>query len=208
MITKPIVQSVVLAVLLLAGQRPTAAQMPIEAEAGSFVGGALFSNNPRSFTISRQAASPIVIEGGEMRNAIAMGVTAGLVFADRVGLEGMYAWVPGFLRASEGLEAQGGSVDINSIRYGATVRYELAPQRRLQPFAGLGVSGEAITYGNQLAWQRQTRVAPFVMLGSSFWLDDGVSIRLRATRDLASADRVPASQLMLTVGLNVRQRIR
>jgi outer membrane protein W len=209
MIAKPIVHGIVLTLLVLAGYRPAVAQLPIEVEAGSFVGGALFlSNNSSSFTISRQEASPLVVKGGEVRNAIAMGVTAGLVFGERVGVEGMYAWVPGLLHAREGLEAQGGSVDINSIRYGATLRYEFAPERRIQPFVGLGVGAETITYGNHLAWARRTRTAPFATLGSSFWLEDGVSVRLQATRDLGSAGEVPSSQLMLTVGLNVRQRVR
>jgi hypothetical protein len=65
-----------------------------------------------------------------------------------------------------------------------------------------------MTWGNRLAWERQTRTAPFLALGGSVRLDQDVSLRLRATRDLTSSERgIPTNQLMLTVGLNLRERL-
>lgn len=209
MIARHFVQASVLMVMLFMSRTPAFAQMAVEAEAGSFVGGLVLLSSPSStFTISRQEASPLRVAGGEVKNAIAMGVNAGIVLGERVGLEGMYAWIPGTLRAREGLESYGGSVDVSAIRYGATVRYEFTPERRLQPFAGLGVGGETTTFGNHLSWQRQTRIAPFIAAGASYWLQDDVALRIRAARDISSPDGVPTSQLMVTVGLNLREKLR
>jgi opacity protein-like surface antigen len=97
---------------------------------------------------------------------------------------------------------------VSAIRYGATLRYEFAPDRRLQPFAGVGVGGETTTFGNHLAWQRQTRISPLLAAGASYWIQDDVALRIRAARDIGSPDGVPTSQLMVTVGLNLREKLR
>jgi outer membrane protein W len=209
MIARQIVHAGVLMVMFLMSSNSAVAQMAVEAEAGSFVGGLVLLSDPTTtFTIARQEAAPLRVAGGEVKNAIAMGVNAGIVLGERFGLEGMYAWIPGTLRAREGLESYGGSVDVSAIRYGATVRYEFAPERRLQPFAGLGVGGETTTFGKHLSWQRQTRISPFVAAGASYWLEDDVAVRVRATRDIRSPDGVPTNQLMVTVGLNLREKLR
>jgi hypothetical protein len=210
MITRLLRLNVLILVLLAARPDLAASQLPLEVEAGSFIGGAVFVSDPsEQLTIFRQNAPPIVVRGGELSNGIAVGVSGGLRVAERLGLEGMYAWVPGLLRAREGLEPQGGSVDVSSIRYGASLLYHFENQRAVQPFAGLGVGGETINWGNYLAWQRQSRFAPYATLGGSVKLQDGVSLRVRGTRDLTAPENGrPANQLMLTIGLNLRQRVR
>jgi outer membrane protein W len=200
-----------LSLALLAGAiAPAAAQISIEAEAGPFVGGTVFLSDPSDpFTISRQEAPPLVVQDGQLRNGVAVGVHAGVRFAQRFGLEGSYAWIPTELSAGSGLESHGGVVDVNQVRYGLTSTYHFAPLGKLQPFAGVGVSGETLSYGPYLGWQRRSTLAGTVSLGGNLWLSDGVFLRLGAARDVLTRDgQRPQNQLMVTAGLSARQRIR
>ena len=209
--TRTFIRSSALSVALLAGTfGPALSQMTIEAEAGPFVGGTVFLSDPSDpFTISRQDASPLLIKDGRLRNGIAVGVHAGVRFAEKIGLEGMYAWIPTQLRAATGLEPHGGVVDVSAIRYGLTSAYHFSPLGKLQPFAGVGLSGETLSYGPHLAWQRRSSLAGTVSLGGSLWLSDGVFLRIGGARDVITRDgQRPQNQLMLTAGLSARQRIR
>jgi opacity protein-like surface antigen len=202
--------SALCAALVAGAIAPAASQMSIEAEAGPFVGGTVFLSDPSDpFAISRQEASPLAVQDGQLRNGIAVGVHAGLRFAERIGFEGTYAWIPTELSASSGLEAHGGAVDVSAVRYGLASTVHFAPLGRLQPFAGVGVSGETLSYGPHLAWQRRSTFAGSVTLGGNLWLSDGVFLRVGAARDvLTRDDRRPQNQLMVTAGLSARQRIR
>jgi outer membrane protein W len=196
--------------LLAGGFAPATSQMTIEAEAGPFVGGTVFlSSAADPFTISRQEAAPLLVQDGRLRNAIAVGVHAGVRFAERIGVEGTYAWIPTEMTAARGLEAHGGAVDVSAIRYGLTSTYHFSPIGGFQPFAGVGVSGETLSFGPHLAWQRRSTLAGTVSMGGNVWVADRVFLRLGAARDILTREgNRPQNQLMLTAGLSARQRIR
>jgi outer membrane protein W len=187
-----------------------AGQIAVEAEAGPFVGGTVFLNTPNQpLSIARQGSAPLLVEGGEFRNAVTVGVHAGIRVGQRLGLEGTYAWIPTRLSADRGLEAQGGAVDVNAIRYGLMTTYHFAAQGRLQPFAGVGLSGETLTYGPHAGWERRSSLAGTVEIGGNLWVSDGVFLRLGAGRDvLTRGEQRPANKLLITAGLSARQRIR
>jgi outer membrane protein W len=188
---------------------PSLSQMSVEAEAGPFVGGTVFLNVPSSLSIPRQQATPVSVRGAEVRNAITVGVHAGVRVAGKLALEGTYAWIPTRLTASEGLEAQGGFVDMNAIRYGLMTTWHFSPLGRLQPFAGLGVTGETLSYGPHSGWERRSIWAGTAEIGGNLWLRDGVFLRVGAGRDiLTRGDDRPMNKLMLTAGLSARQRVR
>jgi outer membrane protein W len=202
--------SAVAVALMASAYNAASAQMAIEAEAGPFVGGTMFlSSSPGQLAIGRQGASPVIVQDGQFRNAITVGVHAGVRFAERFSLEGTYAWVPTRMTARHGLEAHGGGVDVNAIRYGLTSAYHFAPRGRFQPYVGLGVTGETLSYGPHLAWERRSSLAGTAMLGGNLWVADGLMLRLNAGRDLItrSGDH-PRNQLAVTVGLSARQRLR
>jgi hypothetical protein len=86
--------------------------------------------------------------------------------------------------------------------------YHFAPHGRLQPFAGVGLRGETLSYGPRLAWQRSSSPSGTVAFGGNLWLSDGVFLRLGGTRDVLTRDEHrPQNQLMLTAGVSARQRI-
>lgn len=187
-----------------------AGQMTVEAEAGPFVGGMMFlSSSPGDLRISRQGAAPVIVQDGRFENGIAVGVHAGVRFAERFGVDGTYAWIPTRLSARQGLEPHGGAVDANAIRYGVMTSYHFPQQGRFQPFVGVGVSGETVSYSPHLSWERDTSVAGTVGVGGSWWLSDGLLLRLDARRDvLTRSGERPANQLAVTMGVIARQRVR
>jgi outer membrane protein W len=187
-----------------------AGQVAVEVEAGPFVGGTVFLNAPnQQVSIARQGAAPLLVEGGQFRNAVTVGVHAGIRVGQRLGLEGSYAWIPTRLAAGRGLEAQGGAVDVNAIRYGVMTTYHFRPHAGLQPFAGVGLSGETLSYGPHAGWERRSSLAGTVELGGNLWLSDDVFLRLGAGRDvLTRGERGSANKLMMTAGVSARQRIR
>lgn len=201
-----------LSVALLAGigATPLRAQMSIEAEAGPFVGGALFlSDASGEVVIDRQGGAPVVVQDGRFRNGLTVGVHAGVRFADRMSVEGSYAWTPTRLHASEGLEAQGGAVRVDAIRYGLATSYHFAPRGRFEPFVGIGMSGETVSYAPFLAWERRSSMAGTLQLGGNVWVTDGLRLRVNAARDfLTNDENPPHDRLAVTVGLTARQRIR
>jgi outer membrane protein W len=188
---------------------PALSQMSVEAEAGPFVGGTFFLNRAASFSIGRQEAAPLSIRDAGLRNAITVGVHAGVRLGGKLGLEGTYAWIPTRLTAAEGLEPQGGAVDVNAIRYGLMTTYHFAERGRIQPFAGAGLTGETVSYGPRAAWERHSALSGTVEAGANLWVRDGVFLRVGAGRDVfTSGDRAPMNKLMFTAGLNARHRIR
>jgi outer membrane protein W len=201
--------SALTAALTAATLTAAGAQVAIEVEAGPFVGGTMFLTSPEQLAISRQEAAPVILQDGEFRNAITVGVHAGVRFAERVSLDGTYAWVPTRLTARRGLEAQGGGVNVNAIRYGLTSAYHLAPRGRFQPYLGVGVSGETLSYGPYLAWERRSSLAGIAELGGNLRVADGVLMRLNAARDaITRSGDHPRNQLAVTVGLSARERLR
>lgn len=201
------VSALALAILVVA-RTPAPAQVAVEVEAGPFVGGTLFlSGTPEQFTIYRQEASPLVLRGVELRDAAVMGTTAGIRIAERFSVDGMYAWVPTRLTATEGLEPHGGAVDVNAFRYGVTFAYHFAPGARVQPFAGLGVGGETVSYGSRLAWNRRTERMASLAVGSDFWLTETLSLRLNAGEFVTRFAGTPQRHRMITAGLTFRDRV-
>lgn len=202
--------------LLAAAYSHGQAQATIEAEA-SILGGATFFlvDPPSQFAIHRGDASTLIVRDGEFRTSAGVGVNAGLRIADRFGVEGMFWWVPTRLSASEGLEAQGGRVDANNFMYGATLVYHFTQFPRIQPFAGLGVGGETLSYESHLAWERHTHLMANGVIGANVWLNDIVAVRMevrdcitRFESGVAGVDDTAHNDLMLSAGLNFRAPLR
>jgi len=189
-----------LSLALLFGSSPQAfAQIGVEAEAGAFLGAAApltqFAELPSDHT-------------RHLPNAVATGVQLGLRIDDRFGLEGSYSWVPARLHA-RGEEAHGIPLDLRSERYGATLAVHLRQDSPIQPFVGVGLVGEFLTWGSHSYWERRTEVAGNVSLGSSVRLAPGLDVRVRADRSLVERPKgVAADYLSIAAGMNVRRRIR
>jgi outer membrane protein W len=176
-----LVKAGLLAALVLAGTHVQAgAQVTFDAQVSPMVTGTFFlSDPPARFAIERQGAAPLIVSGGKFGNAVGVGVNAGILIAEDFGIEGMFWWVPTEVSASEGLFDYGGKVDINSFMYGLTAVYYFPHiASKLEPFVGVGVGGETMSYDPQLAWQRHTDFLTHAVVGGHLWLNERLAVRI------------------------------
>jgi outer membrane protein W len=200
------------ALVLAAAQAPVSAQVTFEAQLTPLVTSTIsIGDHSRDFAIMRQAAIPLIVQGGEFRDGTGGGVAAGIRIVENVGIEGMFFWVPTQLQARAGLESYGGSVDVNSIMWGATALYYFPWLGTVEPFLGVGVGAETTSYDPQLAWERNDDLMGIVAVGGSAWLTDRVALRLEARDCLTRFDphitgieRSTESHLMMSAGLTFR----
>jgi hypothetical protein len=172
-----------LAALVLAGTHLQAgAQVTFDAQVSPMVTGTFFLTDPPSrFAIERQGATPLIVRGGEFQHAFGVGVNAGILIAEDFGIEGMFWWLPTELAASDGLYEYGGKVNVNSLMYGVTGVYYFPHIASLvEPFVGVGVGGEAMSYDPELAWHRHTDFMTHAVVGGHFWLSDRLAARVEA----------------------------
>jgi outer membrane protein W len=189
------------------------ASAQVQVEVSTFVGGTWFlTDPPNRFAIpSAKDAQPLFVEDGSYRDYVTAGFTAGLRFADNYAVEGFFAWMPTRLTASSGLEAQGGDMDANSFMYGGNLLYHFTQfSPTVQPFIGLGVGGETMSYEPQ-GWERHTTLQGNALVGTNVWLTDGIALRFDARDCLSSweshldgVDDTTENDLMLSVGLSFR----
>jgi outer membrane protein W len=188
------------------------AQLKVEAEASTFVGGTFFlTDPPAQFAIlSAKDASPLFINGGKYRDGVMGGFNAGLRFADHFGVEGFMAWIPTKLSAASGLEAQGGEVSANSLMYGGNVLYHFTQFTPIQPFVGVGAGGETMSFEPE-GWKRSTGFQGNGLVGANVKLTKGLSLRFDARDCLSSweskitgVDNTNENDFMFSVGLNFK----
>lgn len=203
----------VLAALALAAlQNPAVAQVKLEASVSPMVTSTFFLGDPPGrFAIHRQEANPLIVEEGRIDDAFGVGVNAGLRIADHFGIEGMIWWVPTELKAGAGLEHVGNSVDVNTLMYGATFTYYFGGFGTVEPFLGVGVGGETMSYKPELSWERHTDLMANGVVGANFWFAERLGVRFEArdciTRfesEIQGVDNATENDLMISVGLTLR----
>jgi hypothetical protein len=204
---------VVAALALAATQTPAQGQVAFEVQATPMVTGTVFLGDPpQRFAILRQqSAMPLIIDRGNYRDGIGYGANAGVRIAERFGLEGMFFWIPTRLQAEGGLEAYGGEVDVNSLMWGATALFYFPLLGEVEPFAGLGIGAETVSYDPQMAWKRHNDLMGNVVVGGSAPLTDRLALRLEA-RDcitrfdshITGIEHSTENDLMLSAGLMFR----
>jgi opacity protein-like surface antigen len=203
------------ALMLIAVQAPGAAQVKLEAHVSPMVTGTFYLGDPPAqFAIHRQDASPLAVQNGQFDDAFGAGVNAGLRIADRFGLEGMIWWLPTELKATAGLEHVNGGVDVNALMYGVTLAYYLPVFGRIEPFVGIGVGGETVSYAPELTWERHTDLMGNAVLGANFWIADRMAVRFegrdcitRFDSEIEGVGGATENDLMISVGLTLRARI-
>jgi outer membrane protein W len=209
-------RAVLVALALTAGAFGTArAQLKVEAEASTFFGGTWFlTDPPGQFALHTTAETgPLYIENGTYRDGVMAGVNAGLRFADRFGVEGFFAWIPTRLSAGSGLDAYGGRVDANSYMYGGSFLYHFTQLDRFQPFVGVGVGGETMSY-DPASFERHSSFQGNGLVGANYWITDGFGLRFDARDCLSSweskitgVENTAENDLMLSVGLNFKGKV-
>jgi hypothetical protein len=208
------VKAGLLAAFVLAGAHvPAGAQVTFDVQVSPMVSGTFFlSDPPTSFAIDRQGATPLIVRNGEFGHAVGAGVNAGLLIAQDFGIEGMFWWIPTELSANDGLFQYGGSVNVNSLMYGVTAVYYFPHiATKLEPFVGVGIGGETMSYEPELAWQRHTDFMTHAVVGGHFWLDDRFAVRLEGrdclTRFRSHVEGEPNTNehdLMISAGVTFR----
>jgi outer membrane protein W len=176
-----LVKAGLLAALVLAGTHVQAgAQVTFDAQVSPMVTGTFFlSDPPARFAIERQGATPLIVGNGEFGHAVGVGVNAGILIAQDFGFEGMFWWIPTELSANDGLFQYDGKVDVNSMMYGVTAVYYFPHiASKLEPFVGVGVGGETMSYDPQLAWQRHTDFMTHAVVGGHLWLNERLAVRI------------------------------
>jgi hypothetical protein len=191
--------------------RTALAQNAFQVEVATLASGTVFlADPPNPFAIRRQQATPLIVEGGEFRHALGVGVTAGARFG-AFGAEGMFLWAPVSLSAAQGLEIQGNVAEMNTLTYGATLLYFLTRFGPLEPFAGVGLGAVTFSYDPELAWERRTEVTSNALAGVHLWMTDGLSLRLETRHFLVpfdskidGVDGATLNDLVLAAGLSFR----
>lgn len=169
-----------------------------------FVGGTFFlADPPSTFAIERSTGQPLQVKDGQFSDAITLGLSAGIRFGERFGVDGMFSWVPTALDAT----SLKNSVDATSLMYALSVLYYLPLGREVEPYVGLGVGGETFSYEID-EWKGHTDVMGNVLGGLLVPLTDQVSMRLEARdcitwfkSDVSGVDDAAQNDLMLTFGL-------
>jgi outer membrane protein W len=212
-----LIKAGLLAALVLAGTHVQAgAQVTFDVQVSPMVTGTFFlSDPPARFAIHRQGATPLVVRGGEFGHAVGGGVNAGILIAEDFGIEGMFWWIPTELSASDGLFQSDGKVDVNSLMYGVTAVYYFPHiASKLEPFVGIGVGGETMSYDPELAWQRHTDFMTHAVVGGHFWLNQGLALRLegrdcltRFRSHLEDEGSTNEHDLMISAGITFRARL-
>ena len=105
-----------------------------------------------------------------------LGANAGVRVAERFGFEGFFAWIPTRLRADSGLLAHGGRINADSYMWGVTALYHFTNWERLQPFVGLGLGGETMTY-RPARLDGHTELQGNAVVGANYWVTDVFGIR-------------------------------
>jgi hypothetical protein len=211
---KLLMKAGLLAGLVLAGTHAqAAAQVTFDVQVSPMVTGTFFlSDPPARFAIERQGATPLIVRDGSFGHAVGVGVNAGILIAKDFGIEGMFWWVPTEVSASDGLFQYGGKVNVNSFMYGATAVYYFPHiASKLEPFVGVGVGGETMSYDPELAWQRHTDFMTHAVVGGHLWLNDRLALRLEGrdclTRFESHVEEEGSTNehdLMISVGLTFR----
>ena len=199
-------------VAVLAWHIPASAQVKLEFQVSPMATGTFYLGDPPAqFAIHRQQASPLIIQNGAFDDALGVGVNAGLRIAERFGIEGMVFWVPTQLKAETGLNHVGGTTDVNALMYGGTLVYYFGGLQRFEPFLGVGVGGETVSYTPEMAWERHTDLMANGVIGAHYWVADRMAIRFEArdclTRfnsEIPGIDNATENDLMLSVGLTLR----
>lgn len=213
MIQRNIVRAGVLAALALAAlQNPAIAQVKLEANVSPMVTGTFFLGDPPGrFAIHRQEANELVVQEGRFDDAFGVGVNAGIRIADHFGIEGMVWWVPTKLTARSGLENYGNTTDVNALMYGSTFAYYFGGLGQVEPFVGIGIGGETMSYEPDLSWERHTDLMANGVVGANLWFAERLGIRFEArdclTRfesEIQGVDNATENDLMLSVGLTLR----
>jgi hypothetical protein len=213
MASTPFVRRGALAALALGTLNQIAlAQSPFQVEVATLVSGTVFlADPPTSFAIHRQQALPVIVEGGQLRHALGVGVTAGARVIGDFGLEGMFSWVPVTLRAAQGLETHGNQAELNTLTYGVTLLFFLTRFGRVEPFAGVGLGAATFSYDPELAWERRTELTSNALAGVHLWLTEGLSLRLETRHFLVPFDSgvegvkdATLNDLVFSAGLSFR----
>jgi hypothetical protein len=201
------------ALALAATQAPAQGQIAFEVQASPMLTGTFFVGDPpeRFAILRQQSAMPLVIDQGRYQDGIGYGANAGIRIAERFGLEGMFFWVPTQLEAEGGLEAYDGEVGVNSLMWGATALFYFPRLGDVEPFAGLGIGAETVSYDPELSWQRHNDLMGNAVVGGNAWLTDRLAIRLEA-RDcitrfdshITGIEHSTENDLMLSAGLMFR----
>ena len=195
--------------LLGAAAGTVSAQMQIDAEVVPFVGGSFFVADARApFVISRAEGSQVLVQEGELRDAPAVGLSAGLRFADRVGLEGVFAWTPTRLVGAS-IPYQRRVADVRAVRYGVWALYHWPERARVRPFAGVAVSSQTLRYPQYVGQEGETETRGGLTAGAQFPIGDRLALRVQALQDVVgTSDRARRDQLMIALGLSWRQPMR
>jgi hypothetical protein len=204
------------ALVLAATWTPAQGQITFEGQVSPMVTGTFFlSDPPNTFAIMRQGAMPLIVQDGKFRDGFGAGVNGGLRIAERFGLEGMFFWVPTEIQAAAGLESYGNEVDVNSLMWGATALFYFPRVDRVEPFAGLGIGAETMSYDPEAGWERHTDLMGNAVVGANTWLNDYAAIRLevrdcitRFDSHITSVGHSAENDLMLSAGLTFRNPFR
>jgi hypothetical protein len=211
MTTRTLLRAGMIAVALLApGAPPAQGQTQVDAEMVPFVGGNFFVADARApFVISSQEGAQLTVQDGRLRNAPAFGFSAGMRFADRWGFEGMFAWVPTRLEGQASVPERRRVADVSSVRYGVSALHHFGQRGPVRPFAGVAVNAETLSYEPYATWERETSTALGITAGAQLPVSDRLAMRVQAMQDVVGrAGQTRREQLLLTVGLSWRQRVR
>jgi outer membrane protein W len=196
--------------LIATAARPASGQTSVDAELVPFVGGSFsLADAHAPFVISRGEGAQLIVQDGELRNGPAFGFSAGLRFADRLGVEGIFAWVPTRLVGRASVPHQRRVADVSGTRYGVSALYHWGELGRVRPFAGVAVTSETMSYEPYATWGRETDTAGALTLGAHLPVSDRLALRLQALQDvIGRSEQSRRDQLLLTVGLSYRQPVR
>ena len=213
MFTRLFHRAVPLAVALMLGSfGSVGAQLQVQGEASIFTGGTWFlTDPPNQFAIeSTGHATDLIVQNGSFRESPMLGANAGVRIAENFGVEGFFAWIPTRLSADAAIGMHGRRINADSYMWGVTGLYHFTKWERFQPFLGVGVGGETMTYRPDRL-QGHSEFQGNGLVGANYWITDAFGVRLDLRDCLSSwrshlvgVDDELESDLMLGVGVNFR----
>lgn len=183
------------------------AHAQMELDITPFVGSTFFlADPPERFALQTHSGEDLILEDASFKRSGTVGINAGLRFAERFAVEGMFSWLSVNMRARRGVRA----ADVNAYMYGLTGLFFIPVTETVSPFVGLGVGGETFDYDifgtkTNHEWMGNAVAGLYLTLTDRFGLRfEARDCIARFESGVSGVDDAWENDLMVTMGFSFR----